>query len=33
MEWKKMKQMLDHFEVTPETIIHAELNDLKQCKF
>jgi len=29
MNWEKMTQLLEHFKVSPETIIHAELNDIK----
>lgn len=29
MKWEKMKQILENFNVSPETIIHAELNDIK----
>lgn len=30
MKWKKMKRLLDDFVVTPEFIIHSELNSI--CK-
>jgi len=32
MEWKKMKKLLEDFNVTPEFIIHGELNNVKYEK-
>jgi hypothetical protein len=32
MEWEKMKRLIDDFNLKPEIIIHAELNDLYKQK-
>ena len=32
MEWKKMKQLLDDFDLKPEFVIHMELNILYKEK-